>query len=338
MRLLTSLGTLQALFAVSTGFLLSPHHKKDGLSQSLSTTLFLSAPVDSDFAKAVPAVGENMAEVVDPNVYNVPVEQAAELWTVSVSAENFLERKANIPYLDTTNSKDYFVDDVQVIVSRQGGLGLELLELAGGRNDDYGLTIIENVNGNAKKAGIVPGDSIASVQIKLGTSIDETEEVIDCQCRNFDTTIGLLTSIPPEIQSLQLNLKRIRRWPKINVVVEYPPSQVAPGVDNKERLELVGGENLRRALLNRGIVMQDPAAKRCDFCGQKCYVKVDMGMPLLSPMSTTEEKIMRYNPKCRVSCKAVVGYNMQEGELRLKVNLNEWTDKDKQDSSPFFSR
>jgi hypothetical protein len=58
----------------------------------------------------------------------------------------------------------------------------------------------------------------------------------------------------------------------------------------------------------------------------------------LSPMSTTEQKIMARNPKCRISCKTVVGYNMQEGNLRLKVNLNAWTTKDKKDANPFLSR
>jgi Na+-transporting NADH:ubiquinone oxidoreductase subunit NqrF len=149
----------------------------------------------------------------------------------------------------------------------------------------------------------------------------------------------------------------------VQVVVEYPPVQCADGADNKEILELFAGENLRRALLNRGIVMEDGKAGKCDFCGGKCTVKIDMGMPLMNPMSTTEEKIMKNNPKCRVSllcrnfadqiihfpfvhsqmhpkisCKTVVGYNMQEGNVRLKVNLNEWTAEDKKESSPFFSR
>jgi hypothetical protein len=120
-----------------------------------------------------------------------------------------------------------------------------------------------------------------------------------------------LTSIPSEINAVVLNLKRIRRWARVQVVVEYPPSQCAQGVDNKVYLELFAGENLRRALQNRGIVMEDGTARKCDFCGGKCTVKVDMGMPLLSPMSTTEDKIMKNNPKCRVSmtCNSVSDYS-----------------------------
>jgi hypothetical protein len=258
-----------------------------------------SSQANFDKSQSAPDTG-----AVDPNAYNVPVDTAAELWTVSVSPDTKAGREAGIPFLDS-KSKDYFVDDVRVVVPRVGGMGLNLLELAGGRADTFGITIVSDVIGNAATAGVLPGDSIASIQVRTttvdGTNVEETQEILDCECRDFDTTIGLLTSIPSEVKAVVLNLKRIRRWAKIQVVVEYPPSQCAEGVDNKVYLELFAGENLRRALQNRGIVMEDGTARKCDFCGGKCTVKVDMGMPLLSPMSTTEDKIMKNNPKCRVS-------------------------------------
>ena len=264
-------------------------------------TDLLAAPASSDFEKPQSVSNEGS---VDPNIYNVPVDTAAELWTVSVSPETNAGRKAGIPFLDC-KSKDYFVDDVRVVVSRVGGMGLTLLELAGGRSDSFGITVIEEVSGNAQAAGVRPGDSISSIQVKTravdGTNVQETQGNYGCECLDFDTTMALLTSIPPEIDSLVLNLKRIRRWPKVKVLVEYPPSQCAEGVDNKVTVELFAGENLRRALQNRGIVMEDGRARKCDFCGGKCTVKVDMGMQLLNPRSATEEKIMKKNPKCRVS-------------------------------------
>lgn len=271
---------------------------------------------------------------VDANTYNIPLDDAAELWTASVSPERSLDREANVPYLDS-KSKDYFVDDVLVKVSRDGGLGMELLELAGGRDDGYGITVVTAVTegGNAERAGIVPGDSISAVGAVLssgsGLNVEEMKEVISCECRDFDNTISALTAFPPESETLSLSIKRLRRWPKVQVVVEYPPSQCAEGADNKETLEMFAGENLRRAMLNRGIVMEDTKGTKCDFCGGKCVVSVDVGFDLLNPMSTTEEKIMEKNPKCRLSCKTTVGYNMQEGFMRLRVNLNEWSDTDR---------
>lgn len=298
----------------------------------------MAAPAESDFEKPIAVFNDG---VVDPNTYNVDAETAAELWTVSVSAERQLDREAGIPFLDS-KSKDHFVDDVQIEVSRNGGMGIELLELAGGRDDDYGLTIVSGVSGNAKDAGVLAGDSIASVQVQAssvdGTNVQESLEFFDCECKNFDTTIGLLGSFPPEIDSLILNIKRIRRWPKVKVVVEYPPSQCAEGVDNKETVELFAGENLMRALQNRGIVFEDRKAAKCDFCGGKCTVKVDTGLQLMNPMGLTEEKLLKRNPKCRLSCKTTVGYNMQEGNVRLRINLNEWNEDDRKSSNPFFSR
>jgi hypothetical protein len=57
------------------------------------------------------------------------------------------------------------VDTVECVVSRKGGMGLQLLELAGGREqDDLGIVIVivivivEEFSGYAQQAGIVPGD------------------------------------------------------------------------------------------------------------------------------------------------------------------------------------
>jgi hypothetical protein len=300
------------------------------------------APADSDFEKPISVSNPHANSAVDPDVFNVDAEKAADLWTVSVSAENRLDREAGVPFLDS-KSKDYYVDEIRMVVSRDGGMGIELLELAGGRDDDYGLTIVSGVSGNAEKAGIIPGDSIMGVEINKvslkdgsNTKVEESREMFDCECKNFDTTIGLLGSFPPEIESLVLNIKRIRRWPKVKVVVQYPPIQCADGVDNEETLELFAGENLKRALQTRGIVFEDRDAPKCDFCAGKCTVAIDMGMQLMNPMGLTEEKLMKLNPKCRLSCKTVVGYNMQEGNVRLRINLNEWKPDDKKPGFNLF--
>lgn len=281
-------------------------------------------------------------QIVDANVYNVPAEKAAELWTATVNAEPRGGRPAGMPYLDT-KSKDFFVDDLEVTISRDGGMGMNLIELAGGRDDGFGITIVESVSGNAEEAGIIAGDSIASVRtqksiITDGTKETATTEQYDCECRDFDETIGLLTSFSPETKSLVLTIKRIRRVPKLNVVVEYPPSQCAEGADNTETLQLFAGENLRQALMTRGIIFEDRDAPKCDYCGGKCMVRIDTGMQLLNPKSITEEKLMKNNPKCRISCKTIVGYGMTEGNIRLRVNLNEWKEDEGKTSSPFFSR
>jgi len=211
-------------------------------------------------------------------------------------------------------------------------LGLELLELAGGREDGLGVTIVTAVTpgGNAERAGILPGDSISSVTV-VSSAVDATSGNIEqiersaiCECLDFDRTIGVLSEFPGDADEVILGLKRIRRWPKVQVRVEYPPVQVAEGADNWVDLTLYAGENLERALLNRGIIMENPGSPKCDYCGHMCTVSIGRGKGLLNPMSTTEEKIMSKNPDCRLSCKTTVGYNMQEGDLQLRVNVGQW--------------
>mmetsp|Transcript_24569 Transcript_24569/g.23610 ORF Transcript_24569/g.23610 Transcript_24569/m.23610 type:complete len:333 (-) Transcript_24569:427-1425(-) len=300
-----------------------------------SSLVRFSAPSESDFE--IPrAVKDKQA--VDPNIYNIPLEKAAELWTASVQESNNLDRIAGVPYMDS-KSKDYYVDDIlSVEVSRNGGLGLELLELAGGRDDGIGVTIISGVTkgGNAERAGIIPGDSISAVTVyETGTSgsasssglVEESKSrVCDTECRDFDNTIDALANFPgDDASAVYLDLKRIRRWPKIQVQVEYPPSQCAEGVDNVKKLEFFAGENLKRALQNRGIVLSDPGNPKCDYCGSSaCYVSIIKGKAILNPIGITEEKLMKQNTNCRLSCKTTVGYNMVEGDLKLKVNLSQW--------------
>jgi len=309
-----------------------------GTALSISaSTQRLAAPSDSDFEK--PRVVKDR-QTVDPNVYNIPLEEAANLWTASVQESKNADREAGVPYLDT-KSKDYFVDDIpSVQVSRNGGLGLELLELAGGRDDGIGITIVSAVTkgGNAEKAGILAGDSISAVTVfesETGNSGKSTglalveeinSRVCDTECRDFDNTIDALANFPGEnAVEVYLDVKRIRRWPKIKARVEYPASQCAEGVDPVKDVEFFAGENLKRALQNRGIVLDDPGNQKCDYCGSNaCYVSVVRGKSLLNPMGKTEELLMKRNPTVRLSCKTTVGYNMQEGELRLRVNLNQW--------------
>jgi len=281
-------------------------------------TLLAATPSSDEFNKA--------------DRYNIPLDEAVNLWTASVRANDNADQKSGMPFMDS-KSKDYFVDDLfDMAVSRSDGIGMELLEIAGGRQDGFGITIISSVTegGNAEKSGIIPGDSISAVKYrKLSTDINGvTEEVKfrECECRDFDTTIDALVNFPEDsVKTLYLDIKRIRRWPKIQVQVEYPPSQCAEGVSNIRNIELFAGENLKRALVNRGIVLDDPTNTKCDYCGSNaCYVSILQGQSLLNPIGITEANILRRNPRCRLSCKTTVGYKMQEGVLGLRVNLSQW--------------
>ena len=214
----------------TAAFMLTPRPSLTTFTSPLRAEL-----AGADFDRPVKASGAD--GIVDANTYNVNLEKAAELWTAQAQVEKSAIRAPGVPFL-ASKSKDYFVDDESFLVTRAGGLGLELLELAGGRSDGYGITIVENVvdGSNAAKAGILAGDSIASVAVPPPDFTFDSDviasDVRDCEARDFDATLGVLSSFEPEVEQLLVTVKRIRRWPKISLKLEYPPSQMAEGVDN----------------------------------------------------------------------------------------------------------
>ena len=214
---------------------------------------------------------------MDPNTYNVEsLSLATSLWRVSVQQDRNGLRAAGVPFMDSA-SKTHFVADETFVVSRgSGGLGMSLLEIAGGREDGVGMTVVESVvaGGPAERAGLLPGDSLSEIGPAPRKGGGGGGRATPCECRDFDKTLEALAAFPPEGGDLQLGVKRLRRWPVVDLTVHYPPSQCAPGVDPTRRLSLNAGENLQRALQARGIVLDDPGQRKCDFCGKPaCYIR-----------------------------------------------------------------
>ena len=196
---------------------------------------FLTSHLSSSLLPSSLFSSSGLTSLSDPVIaaaetkYNVDLAKAAELFTVTVSANDSIDRPAGTPFLDSKD-KEYFVDDIEVVVERVGGLGLELTELAGGRPDGLGITIIENVveGSNAAAAGIIPGDSLSFISPVIKDKIGLTESTSDqanakvCECRDFDNTMDVLTSLPPaeDLPKVIVGLKRMRRWPKVKTTVE----------------------------------------------------------------------------------------------------------------------
>ena len=126
-------------------------------------------------------------------------------------------------------------------------------------------------------------------------------------------------------------MKRLRRKPRVTVKLQYPPYEKEPDTV----LELFAGENLRRALLTRGVKLNDVLSKRFDSggtgdCGADgtcatCAVGVVRGGELLSPKKQTESQIFADTPSWRMACKTIVGHGMSEGDLTLQVNPKQWS-------------
>lgn len=280
------------------------------------------------------------------NQYNIPLEEAAEEWTAELTPGTSLQKEG--VYLGTKTSSNLFIDTLSFDVKRDGGLGIELLEIAGGRDDGLGITIASGLveGGNAEHSGILPGDSIVSLQLEKKQSSPEGEVVvsetidvtaISTECLSYDATIDAILSLPPPEESsdetVRITVKRLRRQPKVTVNLQYPPEQNEPdGV-----IELFAGENLRRAMLSRGVKLNDKLSERFDSggkgdCGAEgtcatCVVSISKGLELLSPPKTQEQQmIISRKPRWRMACKTLVGWGMQEGEMTVKVNPRQWAE------------
>lgn len=274
----------------------------------------------------------------DMNAYNLPsLEAIAEEWTAVVKAGSSLQTAG--VFMEPKNTKVNFADLITVRFPRTAGLGLELLELAGGREDGVGVTIVEAVvpGGPADGSGILPGDTLVDVAIESSSSNSDnldssvTIDSIQLECLGFDATVEALQSLPsPNAnadETFVVSVKRLRKRPKVKVNLQYPDDEEPP-----QTIEIFCGENLRRALLVRGVKLNDPLAQRFDSggsgdCGADgtcatCAVAVTKGADLLTPRTTMEEQVFKNRVTWRMSCKAKLA--MKEGELNLRVNPRQW--------------
>ena len=292
--------------------------------------------------------------LVDMNQYNLPLDRIETEWTA-----NFVQKvgeSENGLFLRAKND-DIFVDTVVVTFPRKtDGLGIELTELAGGRDDGLGITVVTGLvpGGSAEFSDIVPGDSITKVSL-LRRQLDPTniqssileekqdEYSVRTECLSYDATVEAIRSLPPlssttqdkdtnqKFQDVfQLSIKRLRKRPKVTVKLMYPPQQKEPDTT----FEMYAGENLRQGMLIRGVKLNDPLAQRFDTksggnCGagglcRTCSVSILKGGDLLNPQRLAEQQMLEDQPRWRLACKAIVGFGMKEGDMTIQVNPRQW--------------
>ena len=232
--------------------------------------------------------------------YNLPPDVLQNEWSAEVvtrTASKLMSKSSNIGdneilgkqttdiQLIPKNMNDHYVDTFTVkipIPLDSPGLGIELLEVEGGREDGLGITIVNGLvaGGNAERAmlriteqgedenNIMYGDSIVNAELILTRrgSLQTDINSIRTECLGYDATVDALVGMLSTLNNNQdnsiqealvlLTLKRIRRRPRIQVKVNYPPSDNLP----PQTLQLQPGENLPLAMLQRGIKLNDPLA------------------------------------------------------------------------------
>jgi ferredoxin len=283
---------------------------------------------------------------VDMNRYNLDdLETIEQEWTANL-VQKATENEV-VVLLGAKSDREIFADQIIVLFPRQKdtGLGIELVEIAGGREDGLGITLVTGLvaGGSAEGSEILPGDSIVEVSIirrnratvgKVGLEEAQEEFIVPTECLSYDATVDAITSLPAVRaecdEFYQMKLKRLRRKPKVTIKLQYPKSQNEPDAT----LELFSGENLRQGMLLRGVKLNDPLAKRFDTknggnCGagglcRTCLVSVSKGDEMLNPQKVAEKTMLADSPRWRLACKAIVGFGMQEGQMTIQVNPRQW--------------
>ena len=205
-----------------------------------------------------------------------------------------------------------------------------MLELAGGRDDGVGITVISGlVEGSvAEGSGLLPGDSITGMEVVKG-KFEFEEASIATECCNWDKTVELIGSLPPcqgDDEAILVTVKRLRRKPRVEVTVQQQEG------DKQNKLEVFAGENLRRAMLTQGIKLDDKYAQAFlsgnkdafGDCGSDggcglCRCEVVEGAELLNEMAEDEKEALGEAGNQRWSCRAIVGHGMKEGKMTVKL-------------------
>lgn len=326
------------LLATAVASIDGRHASTTRLTLSMSSTSISGGVEQASAAAAFAGAGDIQ---VDMNQYNLGLPASASEWTARLSAMGDAFHEAGTAFLDAKTPKRVMVDTLKIVVPRKPGqgLGLELLELAGGREDGLGITMVEGLvpGGCAERSGLLPGDSLSKIAIRNGKDDSRSEtDAVSTECLGFDRTIEAITSLPPPAEDgsslLVLTVKRLRYKPTVQLTLQFPPHEEKEDVT----LELFAGENLRRAMLTRGVKLNDPLARRFDSggsgdCGADgtcatCTVGVQDGMHLLNPPAQIEGQIFKRHADWRMACKAIVGFGLQQGELTLRVNPRQWDD------------
>lgn len=294
----------------------------------------------------VPFAGTGPRQV-DMNQYNLELDDIENQWTANLVAKT-IDDEGGI-FLGVDNNRELFVDTVTLSLPRsidQSSLGIELQEIAGGRSDGVGITIVSGLVAGglaeSNNCNILSGDSISSISVKRrkqnlesSTGLIDSEEIINqsMECLCYDKTVESILNLPPPQSNDEvyiLKLKRLRRKPIVKVNLKFPPDQKK----DDETIELFAGENLRLGMLVRGVQINDPLAQRFDTkndgnCGaggicRTCVVGLVRGGELLSPQKVAEEQMLQDTPRWRLACKAFVGNGMKEGEITVQVNPRQW--------------
>ena len=218
--------------------------------------------------------------------------------------------------------QDYVVETYSCELEKKAtGLGLELEEIAA-MADGVGVVVV---------SGLKPGSPADQSDIQAGDVIAAVGDT-SVEAFSYDKLVAVVGSDESD-SVLSLKMKRLVARPKIRLSLTYANDEYP-----QEEHLLYAGENLRRAMLARGVKLNDALARRFDNqmqgagdCGGEgtcctCAVAVLRGREVISEQKTQERQMLKPTPSWRLACKARVGTDMAYGEvadLAVRVNPNQ---------------
>jgi ferredoxin len=247
------------------------------------------------------------------------LEQDSDVSTVDRQFEDIAKKLRLSVLHNGFESKDpeYGVESISATIPIEPSLGLELVEVARGR-DGRGLVLVSHVGGNAAEhTSIQVGDSI------VGVSCEAASFRTTVAGQDYDVTIDAICAAKTHAQlmssdSITLQLNRLVRRAKVQVIVE--------GDRYKKPIALEGlaGDNLRLLLIRNKLVdfkvYQGSNCGGGGSCGT-CKVQVLDGEAFLDnlmPKSAGEGDSP--DTSLRKACQTVIGANNQKSTLRLRLS------------------
>lgn len=234
-------------------------------------------------------------------------------------------------------SRDPAYRDVllSVVLSREGGLGLELEEAERlERGNGYGLVLISGfkAGGNAAtplSGSFVVGDALVGVTGLLSDGTPDTSSKVSVEGLDFDRTLDKL-ALFSDYEKVQIDVKRLTARKIVNVKVCGPDGDFF-----KDIKVLSGyGTNMRTILQASNVKLYDQGTLRFDSpyelgnCGGEgtcgtCVVAVTQGANLLNKRVRVEEGALAKQyapPNWRWACRTLIGINSDdEGDVTIRL-------------------
>lgn len=228
-----------------------------------------------------------------------------------------------------SRDRNTFIKTKEIEVSRDGGIGLQLIEVENNAIDNSGLVLVEGIvsGSNADKTGeFLVGDALMSIITPDGKNIP----LLGC---NYDKVMDTLGNLQ-EYNTIKFTVQRIQKRGEVTLEVVGPQGEAVG-----EYTILSGySTNLRNVLDAANLRIYDQRTSRFDSpyetgnCGGEgtcgtCMVAVLEGQELTNGRVAVEDGALKKQvcpPNYRWSCRMQVG-SRPETNGKLKVKLRPQT-------------